>query len=311
MRTETFHDGYWYCYANSTAMLLDGIGERVSPRLIEALSGVGLGAFQTQDGLPFFSGRCGLPDEGISAALALLGFACEEAASDAPEPDPLDRLPALLERGPVLLGPLDMQHLVYNPTRPLFPGVDHFVLALGAQDGFIRLHDPAGFAHALIGRQDLAAAWRADAIAYKRGHYRCWTRPERRRAVTEDELHEAAMARFRDLQRQALALAARSGEKIDGALIRDWAARAAATAFAPPQIGHLTRFALPLGVKRALDYAAFFDRREPALAELKRRQAIAFGACHSHAVAGDWPAAADQLRRLADIEDAIGQRLSN
>ena len=55
-RAETFYDSYWYCYANSTAMLLASAGETVSPRLIEVLSGVGLGAFQNRDGLPFFSG---------------------------------------------------------------------------------------------------------------------------------------------------------------------------------------------------------------------------------------------------------------
>jgi len=34
------------------------------------------------------------------------------------------------------------------------------------------LHDPAGFAHALIDRKNLKKAWQADAIGYRRGHYR-------------------------------------------------------------------------------------------------------------------------------------------
>jgi hypothetical protein len=305
-RPETFHDGYWYCYANSTAMLLASIGETVSPRLIEVLTGVSLGAFQTPDGLPFFSGRCGLPDKGISAALDLLGFACEEQASDQAEPDPLDRLPALLDASPVLLGPLDMQHLVYNPMRPQFPGVDHFVLALGSAGARIRLHDPAGFAHALIGRENLKAAWRADTIQYKSGHYRYWTKPRRLRDVGDDELHERAMAHFRALHRQAV----QTGEKIDGALIRDWAALADQEKLSPRQIGHLTHFSLPLGAKRAMDYAAFFEQREKPLAELKRAQAVAFGATHSHMVAKSWKAAGDTLRQLADIEDAISEYLS-
>ena len=302
---ETFHDGYWYCYANSTAMLLASIGETVSPRLIEVLSGVGLGAFQTDSGLPFFSGLAGLPDRGISAALEMLGFACEEAASGEAEADPIDRLPALLERSPVLLGPLDMRHLTYNPMRPQFPGVDHFVLALGMSGNAIRLHDPAGFAHALIDRENLKEAWKADAIGYKRGHYRYWTRPRRLRLVSAHALHERAMSYFGELHRRAVALAAQRGGKIDGALIRHWATLAKDDGFDAAQLGHLTRFALPLGVKRALDFAAFFDGRENELAALKRRQAVAFGACHSHVVAGAWPAAGDQLRRLADIEDTI------
>ncbi len=308
-RPETFHDGYWYCYANSTAMLLASIGETVSPRLIEALSGVGLGAFQTPDSLPFFSGLAGLPDKGISAALDILGFACEESAAEQAEPDPIDRLPTLLQRSAVILGPLDMQHLTYNPLRPLFPGVDHFVLALEMQDDRLRLHDPAGFAHALIGRDELKAAWRADAIAYKRGHYRYWTEPRRDRDVSDSDLQHRALAFFRGLYAEAEALAAQNGAKIDGELIRDWSRMIAGNGFDPGQLGHLTRFALPLGAKRAMDYAAFFDPFMPALAALKRRQAQAFGACLSHVVAQDRNRASDTLLRLAEIEDEIGRQL--
>lgn len=308
-RPETFHDGYWYCYANSTAMLLASIGETVSPRLIEALSGVGLGAFQTPDGLPFFSGLAGLPDKGISAALDLLGYACEEAACDRAEPDPIDRLPDLLQRSAVILGPLDMQHLTYNPLRPLFPGVDHFVLALGMEGDRLRLHDPAGFAHTLIGRDELKAAWRADAIAYKRGHYRYWTKPRRERNVADRDLQHRALAFFRRLYAEAEALAVRHRTSIDGALIRDWSRTIASNGFNPGQLGHLTRFALPLGAKRAMDYAAFFDPFMPELGAIKRRQAQAFGACLSYVVAQDWVRAGETLLQLAEIEDGIGERL--
>jgi NAD(P)-dependent dehydrogenase (short-subunit alcohol dehydrogenase family) len=62
-----------YCFANATAMLLASIGEHVSPSLIEALSGVGLGASWSDElGLIFFDASP--PDVGISRALDLLGF---------------------------------------------------------------------------------------------------------------------------------------------------------------------------------------------------------------------------------------------
>lgn len=291
-------------------MLLSGIGERVSPRLIEVLSGVGIGAFQSANGLPFFSGLCGLPDQGISAALQLLGFAWEEDASPQPVADAGSLLRGLLAQGPVVIGPLDMQHLAYNPMRPRVAGVDHFVLALGTDGDLIRLHDPAGFAHALLASGDLTAAWNADAIGYRRGHCRFWTRPRRLRPTDDADLRGQAMERFRRLHAEAAALAQRDGRAIDGTLIRLWADQAGQAAFSPPQLGHLTHFALPLGAKRALDHAAFFAGHEPALADLKRQQAIAFGACHSHVVAQAWPAAAEALRELADIEDEIGRCLS-
>jgi len=304
-RADPFHDGYWYCYANATAMLLAASGAPVSPRLIEVLSGVGLGAFQTAEGLPFFSGLCGLPDTGISAALAQLGFAWTETATDDAATDPFDALAAQLKVSPAVLGPLDMRHLVYNPMRPRGPGVDHFVLALAMDGDTVRLHDPAGFAHALIARPDLEAAWRAESIGYRRGHFRCWSRPHRVRAVPDDDLQASAIRHFAALYRDAAALAAQRRERIDGALIRDWAEAARHGALGDARIGHLTHFALPLGAKRALDYAGFFARRWPVLAELKRAQAVAFGACHSHLLSGDRRAAADQFSRLADIEDGI------
>jgi hypothetical protein len=120
----TFHASYWYCYANSAAMLLSSIDEHISPRLIEALTGVGLGA-SFNPPLPFF-GKLQPPDLGLTQALELLGFGFDEQAQDWPEPAPLERL----ARAPMIAGPLDMSHLVYNPGRPRGGGVDHYVVIL-------------------------------------------------------------------------------------------------------------------------------------------------------------------------------------
>ena len=232
-------------------------------------------------------------------------------ASTCPDPGCCRRAPdALAAKWQGRARPQARIHASLLATLPTesFPGVDHFVLALGASGESIRLHDPAGFAHALIGSAELAAAWNAQAIAYRRGHCRYWTRPRREREVDDIDLHRQAMARFRALHAEAKALA--GGDPIDGALIRRWATLAKDDSFDAAQLGHLTRFALPLGVKRALDFAAFFDGRESELAALKRRQAVAFGACHSHVMALDAAAAGACLLELADIEDEIGGHLA-
>lgn len=302
----TFHDSSWYCYANSTAMLLSSIGEVVSPRLIEALSGVGLGAFISPGGLPFFSGLSGTPDEGISRALGMLGFASEETAFEALASAPaFAQLRSSLASGPVLLGPLDMIHLTYNPNRPGSPGVDHFVLVLEEKKDRFRLHDPAGFGNALIPEADLERAWRADAIAYKRGHYRSWTRPRRASAPSEDEIFGKAISAFKALYADAQTQAARRGWLHDEAAIAEMARRVSGGTLTPAQRGHLTKFALPLGVKRALDYAEFFETRHPSLADLKRDQAAAFGRCLSCIMADDPNGAVGELRELAALEGGI------
>ncbi len=309
-RAETFFDGYWYCYANSTAMLLASVGEDISPRLIEALSGVGLGAFQNRQGLPFFSGLGAKPDAGISAALDMLGFSFSETASDESEPAPFERLEALLKDSAVIIGPLDMSHLTYNPMRPRQAGVDHFVLVLGTEGDRFRLHDPAGFAHELIDRADLQLAWKAEAIAYRNGSYRRWSHAWRRRLIDADALYANAMEYFHNQYTTSSVLAGEQGDTINAELIRRWAKTASHGEFTESVIGHLTYFALPLGAKRAMDYATFFNTRHPNLADLKRQQAKEFGACHSAVMKKSWREAGDHLLRLADLEQQIAQEIA-
>ncbi|MBX9944187.1 MAG: hypothetical protein K2Y40_08925 [Reyranella sp.] len=292
----TFHDSYWYCYANSAAMLLSGIGEAVSPRLIEALTGVGLGA-SFDPPLPFF-GELQPPDRGLSQALGLLGFSVDEEAAAPTDPAPLERL----ARGPAIIGPVDMCHLAYNPTRPRNPGVDHYILVLEVRDGRCRLHDPAGFAHVWLDGGALAAAWRADGIEYRRDAYRSWRNPRRVSSPTGDAIFDAAMADFRRLYREAEQRRTSSGACIGSQALKALQAIAADGALTPQQHGHLVHFGLPLGAKRALDYVAFFERRAPRLAELKQKQALAFGGCQTALVAGDRDEAGRHLGALAGLE---------
>jgi hypothetical protein len=299
----TFHDSYWYCYANCTAMLLSSTDERVSPRLIEALSAVGLGAFM-KEGLPFF-GQLATPDKGISQALRLLGFAFVEAAAEIPGREPFDQLETLLREGPAILGPLDMMHLSYNPTRPTQPGVDHYVLAYRLDGDRVHLHDPAGFAHVFIDRPQLMRAWLADTVPYHRGHYRYWTAPLRSTTPSPAEIYEAAIDTFQQLYRQA-----EQRVDIDKALIGRHALLALAelvttASLSEKQRNHLTHFALPLGAKRALDYANFFAGHHASLQKLKLEQAIAFGACLTQLVAANWISAGVHLKKLAEIETEI------
>jgi hypothetical protein len=71
----------------------------------------------------------------------------------------------------------------------------------------------------------------------------------------------------------------------------------------------MTGFAFRLGARRALDYAAFFEAHDGELAALKRDQAELFGQCHMRAVRADWPALAENLKALADVETAFGAAL--
>jgi hypothetical protein len=308
-RRITFHDGYWYCYANSAAMLLSSIGEDISPRLIEALSGVGLGAFfapapLSDGGLPFFSGLAGTPDTGVTRALRLLGFDVEVAALQS-SPAPFDMLAAVLTTGPAVLGPLDMSALTYNPSRPSRPGVDHYVLADRIEAGDLVVYDPAGFAEAVISKAELEEAWRADTIGYKAAAYQYWTAPRRLSRPTASDIAAAAVAEYQCLYRDADRLAAETGWLTDATAIDHLAGMAGTSALTPAISGHLLQFALPLGTKRALDFATFFEPIDPALTSLKRQQAVLFGRCHSALARGALLQVADGLSRLAGLETSI------
>ena len=89
-----------YCYANSAAMLLESAGESVEPRLVEVLSGVGLGAIWVAESQTLFlSGLASAPDVGLSRSFRLLGFRVVEEAEADGDAIPIDALKLQLGKG--------------------------------------------------------------------------------------------------------------------------------------------------------------------------------------------------------------------
>ena len=300
----TYQGNVPYCYANAVSMLLSSTGETVSPALVESLTGMGLGAqWRPQENLIFFD--LGPPDRGINMALDLLGFTYDEHAYAADAPLPLDDLRSTLANGPAVIGPLDMGCLSYVPGHKHMHGSDHYVLALAVEDETLRVHDPAGYPHALLPHDDLERAWRAEAIAYRRGAFRYWTSPARQARPTNQDLYDSALADFRTLYRNA-----RQGnpsELASASAIGAEAILAVADVIAvddPPMalIVHLEGFALRLGARRALDLADFFRGGNAALANIKDAQAQLFGRAHTDVAQRDYSALAATLRTMAETE---------
>ncbi|HET7769341.1 MAG TPA: hypothetical protein VFN74_11255, partial [Chloroflexota bacterium] len=294
-----------YCYANTTSMLLGSVGEAVSPGLIEALSGVGMGALWQVEAQLVFFGR-GAPDTGVSKALDLLGFAYEERSSAADAAMPLDELRAALEGGPVAIGPVDLGCLTYAQGARGANGSDHFVLVYGADETEVQLHDPAGYPHVSLPLADLERAWRAEKVGYRRGAFRHWYAPRRRERVSEEALFERAMEWFASIYRSEAPGRSLAGPEA----VRAHAAHVRAGNLGRGQVGHLTGFAYRLGARRALDYAAFFGARRPDLAGLKRRQAVAFGRGHTLAVREEWGAVSRVAEEIAVIEEELEAALT-
>ena len=286
-------------------MLLESAGESIEPRLIEVLSGVGLGAcWRAGTQTLFLSGWTSVPDVGVSRSFRLLGFEVDEEAEPDGAPMPIEKLNLRLKGGPVMLGPLDMGELSYHPDARGANGIDHFVLALHTEDGEIVVHDPAGYPAMPIDVEALSQAWRADLIEYRRGAYRRWHSPVRVEDPSPSQIAEPALQSFgrayRDSRNiddpnavvgpkalEALVGVINGGELLDGAL------------------EHLRRFTLPLGVKRALDYSWFLREFNPELADLKDRQAWHLARAHAAAARCEWEPLADHLMHLADLEREV------
>jgi len=288
-----------YCYADSTSMLLASIGEEVSSSRIEVLTGVGLGAFWIgEEDIILLSSTP--PDVGVSQALTLLGFEYTEKSWPETAPAPLQELRADLAISPAVLGPLDMGYLAYLPFDE--PGADHYVLVYAMDEDQVHLHDPLGFPLVSLPLEQLALAWKAERIDYRRGSYQYWTSPTRAHHPSAEEIYEQALQSFRAGYGRADDLAARTRWSVGREAILACADHVRGGDVSLGEASRMQGFTFRLGARRALDFAAFFDSCDGDLAALKRRQATLFGRCHTLAVRKDWPALADALQELADVE---------
>ena len=290
-----------YCYANSAAMLLAATGATVSPEAIEVCCGIGLSGFIGPGGRLFFSPSVIAPDSGLSRAFDLLGFQVDHGSFDPDEA--LAGLGKLLNRGPVLIGPVDMGQLSYNPNRSA--GADHFVLVYGQDGGGFRLHDPYGFPNVRLAGDDLLVAWRAEAVDYKQSACQFWQSPRRIQDLTKDQVAGRVWQFFREIYQQISQGRAGNRTVIGAEAINQTARALAAGNLSKPAIGFLTGFSLPLAAKRAGDYAAYLASARPEFARLKLELADQFGVSQSQLASGNIRAAAASLKLIANLEAEV------
>lgn len=262
-----------YCYSNSTAMLLASIGEAILPNIIEPLTGVGLGATFDKNNLLFFSHPNLLPDLGIGNALDILGFSYQSKFSQTKDEFSIEELKRALANGPIILGPLDMGYLTYDPNHKLLKGVDHFVLAYDMIDEYIFLHDPAGFPCVKLNIKDLKDAWMAESISYRQGYYRYITSIKRIAKKSEKDIYKSAVVFFKQIYRQSKDCSILNGPEAILRFVEEIKIKGIIEA----QKDHLTFFAFPLGAKRALDFSNFFAFGDKVLSKQKYQQAKLFG----------------------------------
>ena len=285
------------CYTNSLAMALDSFGFDVRPERLEALMVMGNGASVVEDDphhpIVFFDN--GMPDVSISNCLRMLGFTWEDFFVEEPVADLAevrDRLTRMLEKGPVVAGPLDMGLLTYNPNFHGLGGVDHFVCVLGLDGGRLHLHDPAGFPYMSMDFEDFAKAWEARAISYRRGSFSMWGGFTRVREPEGEEVY-----------REVSSIMRKRYEAGEAGVIRSYAEAIRRDGMSQQQQAIHQYFSFRLAAARNIYAARFLAEHDAERAQIKERIASLFGQAHLHNLTEDNLALADTLGRIAELDN--------
>ncbi|MGO8947431.1 MAG: hypothetical protein ACLQUY_07165 [Ktedonobacterales bacterium] len=293
-----------YCYSYSLHMSLLGSGappETVpSPGFLECLTTMPFGhTYLTRPQLFFFDGLD--PDQGLTRALQSLGWTCRlERGGDGRTA--LRRLQAAIQQGPVLLGPLDMGYLTYQPNYRLLGGADHFLVVLAIEDDHVVVHDPKGFPYATLPLDTLLLAWEAERIRYIDEAYTLRANFRPVEAVSRPEMIRRTVPLMRaNLNHDP------GGPEVYGSVQALRLLVDLLQAEVPKHLAeHLLYFALPLAVRRKLDAAAFLrEGGSPAAAELIGHQARLLGQAQYPGVQHQWSAVATLLEQTVALEERL------
>ncbi|MFC5661856.1 hypothetical protein ACFP3U_02535 [Kitasatospora misakiensis] len=297
-----------YCYTNSLAMMLGA--ESPSTVVVETLTGSPFGAQLLAGSLPLFNPYGWHPEIGLDSAIAHLGWSCERSDGGTPA-EALDRLLSACARGPVLVGPVDMGLLLYQPGTPNADGGDHYVVVLAADRDSVELHDPHGHPYATLPTQAFLAAWEAKAIGYTDAPFVLRTGFVREHRITPaDALRQSLPDAERWLAGRA-DLPVPPGT-LGGATAVERLADLVDEGLPAGTRALLTAFCVRVGARRANDAATCLEELGLShAASVAQRQARILGSLQYPLLHGDDLSAASRLRSLAptyaELRTAVGE----
>ena len=285
------------CYSYSLAMALDAYGYDFKADFLEAIMVMGNGASivkkDDQHPLVFFDN--GMPDLSISHSLKILGFDYGDfylkVGAEVDLEEIRRKLETFLSNGPVVLGPLDMGHLTYNPNHTILYGVDHFVTVYGIDHQYLYLHDPAGFACMKVAFNDISEAWKAEAIDYKRGAYSMWGNFRKVKTPSQTEVYQET-ARIMKTRYQ-------NGQS---GVLECYAKAVAENGLNTEQKQLHQYFSFKLAAVRNLYLSNFLKAHDPKGARLKEELATLFGQAHLSCLKEDYQKLSRLLYQIAEVD---------
>ena len=288
-----------YCYANSLHMSLRtaGMNDLPTPGFLECLTAMPFGKLNVY-GMFFPSGVTN-PDSGLTLALQSMGWTCDEHYGGSAD-DALAWLHEQIQHRPVLVGPLGMEHLTYNPEHAYLEGADHFIVVLEIEGERLRVHDPAGYAYASLPMNDFMKSWCAERVPYGRVPFvgRSNFRPVEpvsrvqmiERTITFLRTHLPPVQTDPNMVYSTSALR-QLADDLRGEVSSDLG-------------GHLLYFALPLAARRLDDASAFLiEGGQPQAAACLAQQSRLFGEMIYLATHKQWSEVAARIDQLIPLEE--------
>lgn len=298
-----------YCYSNSLRMCLEQAGMDHLPTtgLIECMTGMPFGATFLQLKNPlFFPNPTPIdPDTGVTRALETLGWACELWRSN--EADAASaKLREVLRSGQVLLGPLDMGFLPYDPNHQHKRGGDHFVVALKLQGEMVQVHDPQLYPFAILPLDNLMRALYAKDLGYAEHAYTLRFNFQAKRSDVRHTMLDATLQNARELIHAHPAGPVAYGGPGAFTCVAEMLRQGPSDGF----VDLLIHFALPVGARRSTDAACFLEEvGETEAANLFITKAETFGKAQYYGVQRKWDNVAGLFENLAQLEAEIAAHL--
>ncbi len=295
-----------YCFSNSLHMSLLGSGAHASSLpetgFLECLTTMPFGCTYFKEAeLFFFSGPN--PDLGLTRAIETLGWTCTLECGGG-EGEALARLQAAVQHGPVLIGPLNMGYLTYNPNHPYLLGADHYLVVLSMKQDHVLVHDPKGFPCAALPVENLLKAWRAEGmdLVYTDEPYTMRTAFRPGETSSRKQMIERTLPLIGANVHQELWKPGMYG----GVAALRMLAHTFRTEVSERLAVHLFHFALPLGLRHKVDAQLFLrEGNQFEVAELIEEQASLLGQAQYAGVQHDWSSVAALIEQVATREERL------
>jgi len=295
-----------YCFSNSLHMSLLASGAPAeslpSTGFLECLTTMPFGyTYFKEAELFFFSGPN--PDLGLTRAIETLGWTCKlESGGD--EGEAFERLRAAVRHRPVLIGPVNMGHLTYNPNHAYLLGADHYIVVLSVERDHVLVHDPKGFPCVALSIENLLNAWRAEGmdLAYTDEPYIMRTAFRPVEATSRQQMIERTLPYIGANLRQELWKPGMYG----GAVALRMLAHTFHTQVPERLAVHLFHFALPLGLRHKVDAQLFLsEAKQPEAAALIAEQTHLLGQAQYAGVQHEWAPVAALIEQVATLEERL------